>query len=106
MKLSRDVELYYLGGGGTIDGVSTWRYRYLAGTTYYVVYLDSDRTVKRIEDYTPQTSSKKSRSGKVSDSSSDPFHASDYAHPEDFYDWYKDDFWDYEDAEDYCEEHN
>ena len=106
MKLSRDVELYYLGGGGTIDGVSTWRYRYLAGTTYYVVYLDSDRTVKRIEDYTPQTSSKKSRSGKVSDSSSDPFHASDYAHPEDFYDWYKDDFWDYEDAEDYWEEHN
>ena len=37
---------------------------------------------------------------------SDPYHASDYAHPEDFYYDYYDDFWDYEDAEDYWEEYN
>ena len=46
-------------------------------------------------------STKKKKSG-----SSDPFHASDFAHPEDFYDWYMDDFWDYEDAEDYWEAHH
>ena len=34
---------------------------------------------------------------------SDPYHASDYSHPEDFYYDYYDDFWDYEDAEDYWE---
>ena len=37
---------------------------------------------------------------------SDPFHASDYAHPDDFYYDYYDDFWDYEDAEDYWEAHH
>ena len=37
---------------------------------------------------------------------SDPYHASDYAHPEDFYYDYYDDFWDYEDAEDYWERYN
>ena len=31
--------------------------------------------------------------------------ASDYYHPEDFYEDYYDDFWDYEDAEDYWEEY-
>lgn len=37
---------------------------------------------------------------------SDPYHASDYAHPEDFYYDYYDDFWDYEDAENYWERYN
>lgn len=35
----------------------------------------------------------------------DPYDAKDYAHPDDFYYDYYDDFWDYEDAEDYWEEH-
>ena len=38
--------------------------------------------------------------------SDDPYHAQDYAHPEDFYDWYYDDFDDYEDAEDYWDMYN
>ena len=37
---------------------------------------------------------------------SDPYHAGDYAHPEDFYYDYYDDFWDYEDAEEYWERYN
>lgn len=37
---------------------------------------------------------------------SDPYHASDYSHPDDFYYDYYDDFWDYEDAEDYWERHH
>ena len=36
----------------------------------------------------------------------DPFNAKDYAHPEDFYEWYYNDFFDYEEAEEYWEKHN
>lgn len=38
-------------------------------------------------------------------SDSDPYNTKDYAHPDDFYDYYVDDFWDFEDAEDYYYEH-
>ena len=38
--------------------------------------------------------------------SSDAYHASDYAHPDDFYYDYYDDFADYEEAEDYWEKHH
>ncbi len=37
--------------------------------------------------------------------SSDPYDAKSYAHPDDFYYDNRDDFWDYEDAEDYYNEH-
>ena len=36
----------------------------------------------------------------------DPYNASDYSDPEDFYYDYYDDFWDFEDAEDYWNEHS
>ena len=36
----------------------------------------------------------------------DPYHADDYVHPDDFYYEYWDDFTDYEDAEDYWDEHH
>ena len=58
--------------------------------------------------YKQSSGSNSSSSSKKSSSStkkSDPFHASDYAHPDDFYYDYYDDFWDYEDAEDYWEAH-
>ena len=38
-------------------------------------------------------------------SSSDPYNAKSYAHPDDLYYDYPDDFWEYEDAEEYWEEH-
>ena len=59
--------------------------------------------------YKQSSGSSSSSSSKKSSSStkkSDPFHASDYAHPDDFYYDYYDDFWDYEDAEDYWEAHH
>ena len=56
------------------------------------------------------SSSKKKSSGSSSSSSKqsskDPYDAKSYYHPEDLYDWYEDDFWDYEDAEDYWDEYN
>ena len=52
------------------------------------------------------SSGRKTSPGKKRSSpSSDPYGASDYAHPDDFYYDYYDDFWDYEDAEDYWEEY-
>lgn len=46
-----------------------------------------------------------SSSSKSKSSSSDPYDAKSYAHPDDLYYDYPDDFWDYEDAENYWEEH-
>ncbi len=43
---------------------------------------------------------------KSKSSSSDPYDAKSYTHPEDLYYDYPDDFCDYEDAEDYYNEHN
>ena len=37
---------------------------------------------------------------------SDPYNAADFRDEEDFYDWYYDDFYDFEDAEDYWREHH
>ena len=39
-------------------------------------------------------------------STSDPYNASDYAHADDFYYDHRDDFFDYEEAEDYYDKHN
>ena len=55
----------------------------------------------------PTTSSRSYSSSKPKSksSSSEPYDAKSYAHPDDLYYDYPDDFWDYEDAEDYWEEH-
>jgi len=103
MKLSRDDGLYFLGGGGKVGGVSTSKFRYTYGSKTYVVYLDNDYVIQKIEDYLPQSSNKKSSS--TPKPTSDPYDAKSYSHPEDFYYDYYDDFWDYEDAEDYWEDH-
>ena len=84
--------------------MSTQKYRYYDGTNTYVVYLDSRNIVLKAEAYLPNSSSKKS-STKKPKTTSDPYHAKDYMHPEDLYDFDPDDFWDYEDAEDYWEEY-
>ena len=52
---------------------------------------------------TPRPTTRPSSTPKPSD---DPFHASDYSDPDDFYYDYYDDFWDFEDAEDYWNEHS
>ena len=46
-----------------------------------------------------------SSSSKSKNTLSDPYDAKSYAHPEDLYYDYPDDFWDYKDAEDYWDEH-
>ena len=56
----------------------------------------------------PSTSSSNKSNGRGTNTkskSSDPYDAKSYAHPDDLYYDHSDDFWDYEDAEDYWEEH-
>ncbi len=106
-KLSRDDGLYFL-GGGKVDGISADKFRYLYGSKYYVVYLDRDYIIVKVEDYLPGSSSgKASAKGKTGGTkhSTEAYPAGDYLHPEDFYYDYYDDFIDYEDAEDYWETH-
>ena len=67
------------------------------------IFDHRDDPYKQSSDSNSSSSSKKSS---TSAKKSDPFHASDYVHPDDFYYDYYDDFWDYEDAEDYWESHH
>ena len=91
---------------------------------YYDTYLRKQRTPYYSSYSTSSSNSSSSSSGssssrstgtysgnsssktKTKNSSSDPYDAKSYYHPDDFYYDHYDDFWDYEDAEDYWEEHN
>ena len=86
-------------------GIRTTKYRYDTNPKIYVIWVNENNQVVKVS-ITDPTATPKPRSSAKQKSTSDPYHASDYAHPEDFYDWYADDFWDYEDAEDYWEAHN
>lgn len=55
---------------------------------------------------TPRSTPRPTPKPSTTPKKSDPYHASDYSHPDDFYYDYYDDFWDYEDAEDYWERHH
>ncbi len=84
-------------------------YRYYSGEKEVFRVKCMNGMVYEVEDLrgTGQAESKSGqKSGAAGKSTTDPYNAKDYAHPEDFYDWYADDFWDYEDAEDYWEEHH
>lgn len=77
-------------------------------TVFHYMRLDvqnvvTDVTFDRRRNTAPQSGTGKTPQG--SGTASDPFHASDYTHPEDLYEWFYDDFWDYEDAEEYWEAH-
>ena len=63
-------------------------------------------TSKPYSSSTSKPSSGYSAGSKSKSILSDPYDAKSYAHPEDLYYDYPDDFWDYEDAEDYWDKHN
>ena len=88
------------------NGIRTVKYRYDAPPKIYVIWVsESTNKVVKVSVTDPTAgSNRKSSSNKKS--SSDPYQAKDYAHPDDFYYDYRDDFWDYEDAEDYWERHH
>ena len=85
------------------NGIRTIKYRYDAPPKIYVIWVsESTNNVVKVS-VTDPTASSNRKSSTNKKSSSDPYQAKDYAHPDDFYYDYYDDFWDYEDAEDYWE---
>ena len=88
------------------NGIRAIKYRYDAPPKIYVIWVsESTNKVVKVSVTDPTAdSNRKSTTNKKS--SSDPYQAKDYAHPDDFYYDYRDDFWDYEDAEDYWEKHH
>ena len=88
------------------NGIRTIKYRYDAPPKIYAIWVsESTNKVVKVTVTDPTVSSNR-KSSTNNKPSSDPYHAKDYAHPDDFYYDYRDDFWDYEDAEDYWERHH
>ncbi len=88
------------------NGIRTIKYRYDAPPKIYVIWVsESTNQVVKVS-VTDPTASSNRKSSTNKKSTSDPYQAKDYAHPDDFYYDYRDDFWDYEDAEDYWERHH
>ncbi len=83
--------------------VKTVKYRYDVSPKSYSIWVDEyDRVVKvTVSDPTATSKTKK----KSSYSSSSSLDTSGFVHEEDFYEWYRDDFYDYEEAEDYYKSH-
>ena len=84
--------------------VKTTLYYYEALPKSYTIWVDQNDRVVKVSTYDRSATPKPKNTSKPN-ASSDPYHASDYLHPDDFYYDYRDDFWDYEDAEDYWEAH-
>ena len=88
----------------TGNRVRTTKYRYDDPPKIYIIWVDEDNEVVKVSVTDPTAPSKKRKTSKPK-TTNDPYGASDYAHPDDFYYDYPDDFWDYEDAEDYWAEY-
>lgn len=85
----------------TSSHTTTSRSNYSGGS-----YSNSTSSSKSYSSSTSKPYSNYSSSSRSKSSLSDPYDAKTYAHLDDFYYDYSDDFWDYEDAEDYWNEHN
>jgi hypothetical protein len=88
----------------TFENVTT-KYSYKDGDYSYSIWLDESehKIVKVSTTIYVNTKSKSKTTTKSSTKSStkNELPVSDYVNPDDFYEWYKDDFDDYEEAEDY-----
>ena len=84
--------------------IKTEKYYYYLGDNKYTIYVDEHDTVVKVEKLVilPEKSSSKSSTHHSIRPSPD---TSGYYSAEDFYDYYRDDFRDYEEAEDYYYSH-
>lgn len=90
--------------------IKTTKYYYRTGDYGYTIWVTDQGRAAKVsttlygDALARSAASNRAGSGKSSSSkSSDPYHASNYSDPEDFYEDNYDDFWDFEDAEDYWE---
>ena len=96
MKYIRRMKTYkWNDANGNLICKATVRYNDSGDGTVSTVYLPNSRLVSPVPTRRP-----------ASRQTSDPYGAKDYAHPDDFYYDYRDDFIDYEEAEDYWERYN
>ena len=86
-------------------GSSKTTYTFHYGNYIYIVTCEDGAVTSWRSEKKVTVRKKSSTKSSTKKKTSDPFDAGSYAHPDDFYDWYEDDFWDYEDAEDYWEEY-
>ncbi len=84
--------------------IRTTKYRYDTAKRSYTIWVNESDVVVLVRYSEKGGSSSSGGSGKRKSVAPTP-NVSDYADPEDFYDWYRDDFDDYEDAEDYYYSH-
>lgn len=81
--------------------VSTSIYLYVSGNTKYRLWITDYNCIRQVVEVSGSSSG--GSSGKTSFDTGPSVDG--FSHPEDFYDWYPDDFVDYEDAEDYYYAH-
>ena len=86
----------------TGGAVRTVKYRFDTSTRSYTIWVNDSGSVVKVN-YSDRTGTSRSTGRRSSVSPS--LDTSDWYHPEDFYDWNRDDFDDYEDAEDYYYSH-
>ena len=87
---------YSPGSYSTSSHITTSRSYYSGGS-----YSNSSSSSRSYLSGTSKPFSGYSSGNKSKSNSSDPYDAKSYAHPDDFYYDYYDDFWDFENAEDY-----
>ncbi|MDO4974066.1 MAG: hypothetical protein Q4E38_07650 [Eubacteriales bacterium] len=84
--------------------MKTEKYLYYIGDNKYTIYVDKDDTVVKVELTAIRPEKSTAKTGKRRSVIPSP-DTSGYYSAEDFYDYYRDDFSDYEDAEDYYNSH-
>ena len=85
--------------------VKTTKYRYDEGDYTYIIWVNKDNKIMKVSLSLHGDALRQYNSTTRSTSSRNEFDVDDFVNPEDFYDWYKDDFVDFEEAEDYYHEH-
>ncbi len=86
-----------------VKGEKTTAYHYDTDTRSYDIWVDEYGIVVKVS-LTERGGKSSSSSGKKKNTAP-ALNTSDFVSPEDFYDWYRDDFYDYEEAEDYYYSH-
>ena len=92
--------LTYRKGDSQTCSVPTKVYYYTDGQNAYNLWISEDNKILLIKEALPPSG----KTGKSSSHAYDP-DVDGFTDPDDFYDWYKDDFFDYEDAEEYYYDH-
>ena len=84
----------------------TTLYRYTIGDSTYKLWISDTDTIIKVELYSVSPQPGKSASGSSGRKPTAPeFDVDAFRNPEDFYDWYIDDFIDFEEAEEYYYDH-